>query len=153
MNLVEALLSQPREFLGSGTNHEGESFVGRLRLEPLVSGRAIMLRYTATGPDGRHFHEEASLLAMGVEGSLCLWPVMEELPFVLPHSQISTAQAEGGTYAAVFASGPRGSAAQFREEITIELQSNSQLVYAHAWGMPGGPFDERSRCVLFPAET
>jgi len=51
----------------------------------------LMLHFTAIGTDGRHLHKEATLLATAPDGRLCLWPVMEELPFVLPHPQASNA--------------------------------------------------------------
>lgn len=43
MNLLTALLSQPTQFSGHGTNHEGEDFVGRLEMQPLVNASALML--------------------------------------------------------------------------------------------------------------
>jgi hypothetical protein len=151
MGLISALLAQPRRFAGAGVNHEGERFTGRLEIEPLVAGRALLLRYTATRDDGRHLHAEATLLAAGADATLCLWPVMEELAFVLPHAQIHASEDAAGTSSAVFASGRRDAIDGFREEITIELDAAGQLVYAHAWGMPGGPFADRSRCTLAPA--
>lgn len=40
LNLLAALLTQVSTFLGHGTNHEGEHFVGRLELQPLVYASA-----------------------------------------------------------------------------------------------------------------
>ena len=151
MNLIEALASQPRVFEGRGQNHEGQSFAGRLEIEALVGGKALMLRYVAKGEHGEVFHTEATLLAVGQDGSLCLYPVMEELPFLLPHPQVSCIEGQAGSLVTVFASGPREDAEHFREEITVELKANSELVYSHAWGMPGGSFEARSSCALFPA--
>ena len=151
MNLIEALASQPRVFEGRGRNHEGQSFVGRLEIEALVGGKALMLRYIATGEHGEVFHTEATLLAVCQDGNLCLWPVMEELPFILPHAQVSCVDGQVSSLVVVFASGPREDSEHFREEITVELKANSELVYSHAWGMPGGLFEARSSCVLFPA--
>ncbi len=151
MNLLTALLSQPTQFSGHGTNHEGEDFVGRLEIQPLVNASALMLHYTATRNDGKHLHEEATLLAAGPDGELCLWPVMEELPFVLPHRAIHTAgetEVEDGVLGVVFASGPRDLVSTFREEITIALKRDGELRIAHSWGMPGGVFSHRSHCSL-----
>lgn len=75
MNLLAALRSQSTIFEGTGTNHEAEDFVGRLELQPLVNGSALMLHYTATRTDGKHLHQEATLLATGADGALCLWPM------------------------------------------------------------------------------
>ena len=117
MNLLAALLAQASSFSGQGTNYEGEHFVGRLELQPLVNASALMLHYPATRTDGKPLHKEATLLAAAPDGALCLWPVMEELPFVLPHRAIdSSLDEEDGTLAVVFASGSRDMVHAFREE-------------------------------------
>ncbi len=149
MNLLAALLSHPTTFSGRGSNHEGENFVGRLELQPLVNASALMLHYTATRTDGKHLHTEATLLAAAPDGALCLWPVMEELPYVLPHRAIDSSLDEAdGSLAVVFASGSRDMANRFRAEITIALKPGGELRLTHSWGMPGGAFAERSTCTL-----
>jgi hypothetical protein len=153
MNLIAALLSRPLNFVGQGTNHEGEIFVGRLEIQSLVNGSSLLLQYTATRTDGKHLHKEATLLGTSHSNELCLWPVMEELPFVLPHPEVSNTRNDDGTLVAVFASGPREATECFREEITIEARANGELRYAHSWGMPGGAFEARSSCLLSPADV
>lgn len=149
MNLLAALLAQASSFSGQGTNYEGEHFVGRLELQPLVNASALMLHYTATRTDGKPLHKEATLLAAAPDGALCLWPVMEELPFVLPHRAIdSSLDEEDGTLAVVFASGSRDMVHAFREEITIAIKPGGELRIGHSWGLPGGVFAERSSCTL-----
>lgn len=128
-------------------NHEGEPFTGRMQVTGLVSGKAAMLVYTATGAGGRHLHAESTLIGESPAGALCLWPVMEELPFVLPHPEVGRVSTGDGERF-IFASGPRDHADVFREEISIELKTDGTVVYAHAWGMPGGAFDDRSSCHL-----
>ena len=71
MNLLEALAQRPRIIAGRGTNHEGQHFVGRLEVQPLMNGSA-MLPHTATGLGGEHFHAEATLLGMSADTTLCL---------------------------------------------------------------------------------
>jgi hypothetical protein len=151
LNVIEALASLPCVLEGRGQNHEGQSFVGRLEVEALVGGKALMLHYVARSEHGEVLHTEATLLAMGQDGNLCLWPVMEELPFLLAHPQVRCVERQPGALLAVFASGPREDAEHFREEITVEVNANSELVYSHAWGMPGGSFAARSSCTFFPA--
>jgi hypothetical protein len=152
MNILTALLAQPRIFTGHGTNHEGEAFVGRMEIQALIGSSALMLHYSATGMDGKHLHGEATLLGNSQDGKLCLWPVMEELPLVLPHPEVSRSISKDGELAVVFASGPHEMREIFREEITIQLHANGELTYAHSWGMPGGEFQARSSCVLFPSK-
>lgn len=149
MNLLAALLAQASTFSGHGSNHEGEDFVGRLELQPLVNASALMLHYTATRTDGKQLHQEATLLAAAPDGALCLWPVMEELPFVLPHRAVDSSLDEvDGTLAVVFASGATDMVNTFREEITIALKPGGELRIAHSWGLPGGVFAQRSSCTL-----
>jgi hypothetical protein len=152
MNLLRALLESPTRYSGYGKNHEGQTFRGVLTLQRLASDRGIMLHYTAT-VEGCEVHAESSLLAMGDHGGLCLWPVMSELPFVLPH--VESSSAVDGTHVArvVFSSGPRQNTERFREEITLTLHRDGKLSYAHAWGMPGGVFEDRSACEMAPSET
>lgn len=143
MGVLQTLMSAPGTWTGQGVNHEQERFAGALVVEPLVGGAAVLLRYKAVLEDGSVAHEECTLLAIGPDGRPCLWPVMSELPVVLPHAEVL---AEDGR--SVFASGPRDDASAFREEITIAFGADGRLTYAHAWGLPGGEFAERSYCHL-----
>jgi len=150
MKFLTALISGPHKFTGSGVNHEGESFTATLVLQPLVGGSALMFHYVATRTDGVQVHSEATLLGSDSNGSLCLWPVMVELPVVLPHAQKTLTTSADGGISVVFASGAREDMGAFREEITIRLKPSGALVYAHSWGMPGGDFAERSGCEFRP---
>ncbi|TAG01407.1 MAG: hypothetical protein EAZ43_11520 [Betaproteobacteria bacterium] len=150
MNLLNLLASGPTTFHGEGINHEQEKFTGALNVQPLEGGIAVLLSYTATLKTGAVVHSESTLLGVGADGKLCLWPVMSELPVVLPHTEV-TSKTEPGRYTlAVFASGPRDDDTAFREEITIQINEEGSIVYSHAWGLPGGQFAERSSCTMKP---
>ncbi len=149
MTLLQTLAARAGTWRGSGINHEQEAFTGTLQVEPLVGGTAVLLRYRATLADGSVAHEEATLLAPGPDGGLCLWPVMSELPVVLPHRQQPP---HDEPLRGVFASGPRDATDTFREEITLAFEPDGALRFAHAWGLPGGDFADRSWCRLLPAE-
>ncbi|MFN9572483.1 MAG: hypothetical protein ACK58C_17525 [Betaproteobacteria bacterium] len=149
MNVLELLASGPPAYRGRGTNHDGEPFIGALRVQVLGDGRAVLLHYCATLDDGTVAHTESTLLAPGPDGRLCLWPVMSELPVVLPHAQIETQAPGDPRTTAVFASGAREDRGCFREEITLAFGADGSLTYAHAWGLPAGPFKDRSTCGLF----
>jgi hypothetical protein len=153
MDILRALQSLPRAFVGRGLNHEGEAFTGALTVQTLVGGRAVMLNYTATLLDGREAHVEATLLGRNAEGRLCLWPVMQELSVVIPHVEISACSSESHVAEATFASGPREAVAVFREEITIRLGRDGKLTYAHSWGLPHEPFEERSSCEMLASDA
>lgn len=154
MNLLRALAAGASRYVGRGVNHEAERFAGELRVQRLVGGAAVMLHYTAALDDGSVVHEESTLLGAGPDGRLVLWPTMSELEAVLPHVEV---QAAPGSTAAglrvVFAHGQRQDETSFREEITVALAPDGTLTYAHAWGLPGGKFADRSSCSLVPCEA
>ena len=151
MHLVKRLMSLDQVFRGEGFNHEQERFAAQLRIEPIVDGRALLLRFQAMLLDGSIAHEECTLLGAGPDGNLCLWPVMSELPTVLPHMHQPTAAVGGGRF--TFASGLRGDLSCFREEITIELGEDGSLTYSHAWGMPGEAIAPRSSVCMLPVDV
>ncbi len=153
MNLLDALASGSTTFRGEGVNEENEAFRGELRVQALEGGRAVLLMYKATLGTGATVHTESTLLGTGPNGNLCLWPVMSEIPVVLPHIEVMTDAATAVEVKAIFRSGPRDDSAVFREEITIQVNSDSSLVYAHAWGLPGGAFADRSSCRMAPLEV
>ena len=148
MNLLTPLAARAGVFTGRGVNHENEAFTARMTIAAVMAGRALTLHYVATGIDGQHLHEEFTLLALAGDQRLCLWPVMDELPFVIPHVETGDASAPCAALRGVFATGRRDAADQFREEIEIECLADGGLRYSHAWGLPGGAFEARSSCEL-----
>ena len=153
MNILTALSSGPKAFHGKGVNEEKEAFVGELRVTTLEGGRAVLLSYVATLDNGTVVHTESSLLGTGPYGKLCLWPVMSEIPVVLPHPEVPTEVRAEAELKAVFGSGPRNEITSFREEIAIQVNPDRSLVYAHAWGLPGGAFEDRSSCHMVPRDA
>ena len=148
MNLLTTLAARAGVFTGRGVNHKNETFTARMTIAAVMAGRALNLHYVATGIDGQHLHEEFTLLALAGDQRLCLWPVMDELPFIMPHLETGDANAPGAALRGVFATGRRDAADQFREEIEIECLADGGLRYSHAWGLPGGAFEARSSCEL-----
>ncbi|MES2994204.1 MAG: hypothetical protein V4844_22470 [Pseudomonadota bacterium] len=153
MTVLRFLVSGPTYFRGDGVNEAGEAFVGELRVQDLKSGRAALLSYVAAIADGTVVHTESTLLGAGPDGKLCLWPVMSEIPVVLRHVELTTRSGAGGAVTTVFGSGQRDDTTSFREEITISVGADRSLVYAHAWGLPGGAFDDRSSCRMMAMAT
>ena len=151
MNILGALASGPTAFRGEGVNHENESFIGELGVQALEGGRAVLLRYTATLLTGDVVHSESTLIGTGPDGKLCLWPVMSELPVILLHTEVMNKTESGKYTMAIFGSGARDDSARFREEISIQVNSDGSLLYAHAWGLPGGNFEDRSSCSMAPS--
>jgi hypothetical protein len=115
MNLVKRLMSLGQVSRGEGFNHEQERFAAQLRIEPIVDGRALLLRFQAMLLDGSIAHEECTLLGAGPDDNLHLWPVMSEWPNVLPHMYQPTAAVGGGrfTFASALRHGRRQLPPQF----------------------------------------
>jgi hypothetical protein len=153
MTILTKLASGPKTFQGEGLNEEKERFSGAMHIQVLEGGRAVLLLYKATLATGQVVHTESTLLGLGANGKLCLWPVMSEIPGVLPHVELESVTKAGEGIAARFASGPRDETHSFREEITIEISNTGSLTYSHAWGLPGGAFDDRSSCLMVPDKT
>ena len=78
---------------------------------------------------------------------------MSEIPVVLPHTELVNMSNSGNGTVATFGSGPREQSDSFREEITIEVNTDGSLVYSHAWGLPGGAFEDRSSCRKAPSDA
>lgn len=132
-------------YSGRGSNHSGEAFAGTLVLEPVLAGQGFQLRYLATGRDGSLFHAEHSLLAPDAEGHWCLWNFNTNSPGLLCH-RLVTWQPQSGL--AQFVYGDLSDTTQFREQISLGLESGGSLSYAYAWGLPGGDFAARSGLTL-----
>jgi hypothetical protein len=148
MPLIAALAAGPTEYKGSGVNHEGENFAGTLCVQQLLGGMGVLLHYEAKVGDHEVVHQECTLLAEDMNGNPTLWPLMSELPGVLPHVAFAQSESE-----CRFASGDRNDKSIFREEITISLGADGSVTYAHAWGLPGGEFEDRSSCRLWPSDA
>ena len=147
MKLLTTLAARAGSFAGYGVNQENEAFAGRLVVTSVMAGRAATLHHTALGLDRQKLHEEFTLLSQSDQGGLCLWPVMAELPVVMPHHAVADPAAAHDGVPLVFGTGPRDADHRFREEISIACRSDGGITHTHAWGMPGGSFEARSRPV------
>lgn len=142
-NVINALYVRKGEYEGQGINHEGQPFVGRLSLGPVVHDKGISLTFTATGRDGTVYHQEQSLIALNAAEKLCLWNLNTNVPGLLEHSYRREEKPDGGL-SHVFGFGDPEAKNSFREEIGIDLWENGEISYRYLWGMPGGDFEPRS---------
>jgi hypothetical protein len=147
MTDISCLTDLPKSWVGAGSNHDNEAFTATLEIEHLVGRKAVKIDYVATRIDGIHLHRETGLLSSDHTGKLCLWPVMEELPFVLPHRAAQFHQ-EGSHWSITFATGDEGKSVSFQEEIVIFKTKDGKLGYEHRWGMPGRAFGPKSTCMF-----
>jgi hypothetical protein len=144
---ISLFTNLPKSWIGAGTNHENEAFTATLEIEHLIGRKAVKIDYVATRIDGKHLHRETGVLSSDHTGQLCLWPVMEELPFVLPHRANQVFQ-EGDDWSITFSTGEEGKSVSFQEEIVIRRTKDGKLGYEHGWGMPGRAFGPKSMCLL-----
>jgi hypothetical protein len=142
--LMELLTGYAGSYRGEGLNHEEQSFEGELEVRAVVGGRGATLSYSATGPTGVIYHAEHSLIGLDEQGSLALWPVMVQLPAVLPHQLVSSSEGASGRRTLVFRHGDPAQEEVFRQELTLDLWPNGDVSYRHAWGLPLGIYKERS---------
>lgn len=142
----DPLLSLNGRFKGRGTNHEGQEFTGVFVANPAARNHGLYITFEATGDDGRSFHSESSLIGKNLVGQISLWVLSSNHPgiFERPLKDQSISD-EGAFY--LFGFGKRDERSTFREEIRIEIRTNS-VKYVYFWGMPGGDFAERSECTM-----
>lgn len=129
---------------GHGINHEGQPFLGRFALSPVLGGRGFTLRFSAYGKDGTLYHQEESTIAPSISEKLFLWNFNTNTPGLVPHELRSYAVKEGGRCSLVFGYNDSADSNTFREEVVLEVWPEGDISYVYFWGLPGGEFKERS---------
>ena len=142
--IVRIISARTGEYVGEGTNHEDQSFVGLLKIFPVVKDHGVSISFTATGLDGKLFHQEQSLIAPSISEKLCLWNLNTNIPGLVEHEFRRAENLVGADHSFVFGFGTPTATSSFREEIAIDLWQNGDISYRYSWGMPGGSFEARS---------
>lgn len=124
---------------GEGINHEGQSFTGRLSLQPILDGRGFTIKFSATGKNGTVYHQEESTIAPSINEKLVLWNLNTNTPGMVAH-ELRDSQPKS----LVFGFNQRTDTSKFREEIALDILNDGGVSYTYSWGMPGGEFKERS---------
>lgn len=148
MKDVSKLARRAGVYFGEGINHEGQTFTGSLTIATLLGGRGISFAFKATGKDGDVFHEEFTTIAPTFCGEIVLFNLNTNLPGLVAHTLKRTETVSENVETLEFLHGDLLDAQTFREKITVELHSNGSIGYKYAWGMPGGPFADRSAVVM-----
>lgn len=131
-------------YMGRGLNHEGQDYSGRFELKELLSGRGFELRSRAEGVKGELYHDEVSWIAPDLSGDLHLYVMSNNHPGVTPHLFHRIETGKEGEKRLVFRLGVPEDKASFREEVTVACFGDGSIEHKYAWGMPGGPFEDRS---------
>jgi hypothetical protein len=144
MELLRRLKECCGDYRGTGLNHEQQKFDATFTLEPLIGGKGFAIRFKATSEKGVVYHEEHSVIAQTIDGTLGLWNLNSNVPALLAHSFRRAEKSNEGGQHWVFGIGTPNDRESFREEITLELFPDGDVGYRYAWGMPGGDFGPRS---------
>lgn len=151
MSDLERLLASQGPWQGHGIDHHDQPFHGELRLEPLLGGRAVGLRFTATGIDGTLYQDAHGWIAPDAAGRLCLWTLHGGLPGVTAHARRHGAPAADADHTLVFGAGDPADRESYRAEVALDWLPDGTLVFRGAWGLPGGEYRPRSTVRLRPA--
>jgi hypothetical protein len=142
--ILETLKKACGVYLGEGINHEGQTFTGRLSLEPLLAGRGFQINFSATEKDGKLYHQEASTIAPAMTEKLTLWNFNTNTPGLVPHELRSASAKPSAISSLVFGFNSPQDDKAFREEVALDIWDSNSISYTYSWGMPGGEFKERS---------
>lgn len=131
-------------YVGEGTNHENQPFTGQLELKPVLGGRGIQLKFSATGKDGKLYHQEESMIAPSIQEKLTLWNFNTNTPGLVPHELRTTEIKPNTLMSLVFGFNKPEDKNTFREEVALDIWDKLSLSYTYSWGLPGDDFQERS---------
>lgn len=152
MSDLERLLATVGPWHGHGIDHDDQPFHGELHVEPLIGGRAVGLRFTATGIDGTVYHDEHAWITADPAGALGLWTLHGNAPGVTAHRLRAGAPAPDAERTLCFGAGDPADRGAYRVEVALDFFADGSLGYRYAWGLPGGDFGPRSSVRLRRAE-
>jgi hypothetical protein len=135
-------------YQGQGTNHEGNPFVGHFELSEILQGSGLQIKFEAKSIDSKAiFHSEVSTLAPTPSGVLALFNLNSNTPFMCEHPLVAE-DSDDHRLSLKFRFGKIEDHSSFREEINLNA-IHKTITYQYSWGLPGGPFSERSKVTLF----
>jgi ketosteroid isomerase-like protein len=143
-DILETLSKVIGCYEGEGINHEGQPFIGRLALQPVLDGRGFTIKFSATGKEGTVYHQEESTIAPSINEKLVLWNFNTNTPGMVAHELRDSQAKTGVAKSLVFGFNQPMDTSTFREEIALDILSDSGISYTYSWGLPGGEFQERS---------
>jgi hypothetical protein len=134
-DLLARLSTAPGLYRGRGDGPDSGPFLGRMRVTPLVRGRALALDYEATSDRDGLRHVEHTVLVGGENGRLELHVVCLELPGMTRFVEVGP-----GTFRAY--EGPLAAS------IVLSVPQPGALSYAWWWSRDEAEPREQSRCEL-----
>jgi len=149
MKAILNLLSEIQgRYEGDGMNHEGQKFSGQFVISPVLENHGAYLTFSATGANGENFHSEHTLIGNDFEGNLNIFVLSNNHPGMTPHVFKNLVETASGSKKLIFGFGNPENNNSFREEIVLEIFPDKKVDYRYFWGMPNGPFEERSGATM-----
>ena len=142
---IHEIMERVGTYIGEGINHENQKFMGTLTVEKIAETKGVSISFKAVGEDGAIYHEEKSMIAPSMDGSVSLYVVSSNHPGITPHAFKEKKEHECGTHSYVFGFGEPDDKTQFREFISLDFWPEGDVGYRYAWGLPKGDFQERSK--------
>ena len=142
-DLLRLLDERAGQYAGEGMSEDGAILRGKLGIVPLQEG-GFLLRYIALGLDGAPRHREQSALKVAPDGELLLLVESMAQPGMREHRFHREEAADGSFRAFVFGYGEPLDRDAFRQEIAIDIWSDGDVGYRHAWGLPGEELASRA---------
>lgn len=136
---MHSVLQTAGHFSGTGINHAGESFTGRMTLSPVIGHCAVSLVFTALGDKDEVFHDERTLIGLDSAGGMVMVSASNNTGAVMTY-HLHLREEER----LVFQFGDIAMADTFREQRELIVHASGDVTYRFSWGMPGGEFQERS---------
>jgi hypothetical protein len=135
-------------YTGSGTNFEAQPFRARLEITPRLDSLLVEVAFRAEDEDAA-FHEELTWISTDlISDRVALWTVSSNMPGILAHHLSEDVPHPLGARRLVFRYNDPENLHAFRQEITIEFTSPSEVEYRYGWGVPHEKFATRTRSRL-----
>lgn len=147
MDFIKELLNKSGKYEGVGINHEGDEFVGKFQITPVINGSAFEIKFNAASPDGQVFHDEVSIFTKDEQGNWALFNTNSNTNCCMIHLLESSDKVENKRTLS-FMYGQFDQKDTFRERVCLDLYQDKQVAYHYYWGVPGGGFQYRSGLVM-----
>jgi hypothetical protein len=152
MDFIEELIEKSGSYKGTGMNHEGDEFIGKLQITPVLSNTAFEIKFNAASKDGLEFHDEVSILSKDDQGNWALFNTNSNSQCCTIH-QLESSDKVKDKRTLSFMYGQFDNTDSFRERVCLDLFQEDQVAYHYYWGVPGGAFQYRSGLVMKAVTT
>ena len=147
MDFIQELIKKSGFYVGQGVNHEGDHFVGKLEITPILNNKSFQIKFNASSTSGFTFHDEVSLLAKNENDEWCLFNLNSNSEKCLIH-KLESSDFLNEKLTLSFMYGDFIKEDTFRERVCLDLFEDDKVGYHYYWGVPGGAFQYRSGLMM-----